>query len=55
MIKSKKMRWAGNVARMGKRTNAYMILVGSQKEIGQQEVQNVGRWIILKWVWYGLD
>jgi hypothetical protein len=27
MIKSRRMRWAGNIARMGKK-NAYMILVG---------------------------
>jgi hypothetical protein len=26
MIKSKRMRWAGNVARMGKKRNAYRIL-----------------------------
>jgi hypothetical protein len=28
MIKSRRMRWAGHVARMGKRRNAYRILVG---------------------------
>jgi hypothetical protein len=28
MIKSRRMRWAGHVARMGERRNAYMILVG---------------------------
>jgi hypothetical protein len=28
MIKSKRMRWAGNVARMGEKRNAYRILVG---------------------------
>jgi hypothetical protein len=27
MIKSRKMRWAGHVARMGEKTNAYRILV----------------------------
>jgi hypothetical protein len=32
MIKSRRMRWAGHVARMGAKTNAYRILVGSQKE-----------------------
>jgi hypothetical protein len=33
MIKSRRMRWAGNVARMGETRNAYRILVGnSQKE-----------------------
>jgi hypothetical protein len=28
MIKSRRMRWAGHVARMGKYRNAYRILVG---------------------------
>jgi hypothetical protein len=28
MIKSRRMRWAGYVARMGKKRNAYRILVG---------------------------
>jgi hypothetical protein len=28
MVESRKMRWAGNVAQMGKTRNAYRILVG---------------------------
>jgi hypothetical protein len=28
MIKSRRMRWAGNIARMGEERNAYRILVG---------------------------
>jgi hypothetical protein len=28
MIKSRRMRWAGHVARMGEESNAYRILVG---------------------------
>jgi hypothetical protein len=28
IIKSRRMRWAGNVARMGEKRNAYRILVG---------------------------
>jgi hypothetical protein len=28
MIKSRRMRWAGNVARIWEKRNAYMILVG---------------------------
>jgi hypothetical protein len=31
MIKSRRMRWAGHVARMGKKRNAYRILVGKLK------------------------
>jgi hypothetical protein len=32
MTKSRRMRWAGNVARMGEKRNAHRILVGIQKE-----------------------
>jgi hypothetical protein len=33
MIKSRRMRWAGHVARMGEKRNAYRILVG--KPVGK--------------------
>jgi hypothetical protein len=32
MIKSRKMRWAGNVARIGETRNAYRILVGKPEK-----------------------
>jgi hypothetical protein len=28
MVKERRMRWAGNVARMGEKRNAYRLLVG---------------------------
>jgi hypothetical protein len=31
MIKSKRMRWAGYIARMGEKINAYKILVGDSE------------------------
>jgi hypothetical protein len=31
MIKSRRMRWAGHVARMGEKRNAYRILMGKQE------------------------
>jgi hypothetical protein len=31
MIKSRRMRWAGHVARMGAKRNAYRILVGKKE------------------------
>jgi hypothetical protein len=31
-IKSRRMRWAGHVARMGEKRNAYRILVGKPEE-----------------------
>jgi hypothetical protein len=32
IIKSRRMRWAGHVARIGEKRNTYRLLVGSQKE-----------------------
>jgi hypothetical protein len=32
IIKSRRMRWAGHVARMGKKRNVYRLLVGKPKE-----------------------
>jgi hypothetical protein len=32
MIKLRRMRWAGNVARMGETRNAYRVLVGKPEE-----------------------
>jgi hypothetical protein len=48
MIKSRRMRWAGHVARMGEKRNAYRTLVGSQKVRDLWEDQDVGGWTILK-------
>jgi hypothetical protein len=31
MIKSRRMRWAGHVARMGEKINVYRLLVGKPK------------------------
>jgi hypothetical protein len=43
MIKSGRMRWAGNVARIGEKRK-------SQKERDPGEDEDVGGWIILKWI-----
>jgi hypothetical protein len=32
IIKSRRMRWAGHVARMGEKRNAYKILAGKREE-----------------------
>jgi hypothetical protein len=32
MVKSRRMRWAGHVARMGAKRNAYKILAGKPEE-----------------------
>jgi hypothetical protein len=43
IIKSRSMRWAGHIARMGKEKNTYRLLVRKQD-------QDVGGWIILEWI-----
>ena len=50
MIKSRRMRWAGHVARMGKKRGVYRILVGKtegKRHLGDPGVD--GR-IILRWI-----
>jgi hypothetical protein len=57
MIKSRSMGWAGHVARMGKKTNAYRILVG-KPEGERPQGRPRRRWadnIKIDWMrWYGL-
>jgi predicted NUDIX family NTP pyrophosphohydrolase len=48
IIKSRRMRWAGHVARMGETMNADKILV-AKPEGTHWEDQDVGGWTILKW------
>jgi hypothetical protein len=62
MIKSRRMRWAGHVTRMGEKRNAYRRLVGKPKVRDHWEDLDVGGWTIIKWilerydwmVWIGL-
>jgi hypothetical protein len=62
MMKLKRMRWAGHVARMGRRGMPIRYWRESQKERDHYQDEDVGRWIILKWnlqrqdgvVWAGL-
>jgi hypothetical protein len=42
MIKSRKMRWAGHVTRMGDKRNAYRILMG--KPEGRRSLGRPRRW-----------
>jgi hypothetical protein len=48
MIKSRRMRWQGHVARIREKRNACRILRESQKERGHREDEDVGGWKILK-------
>jgi hypothetical protein len=50
MIKSRRMIWAGHVARMGEKSNAYRISVGKPEVRYHWEDQDVGGRTILKWI-----
>jgi hypothetical protein len=62
-IKSRKIRWAGRVARIGERRGVYRILVGRPEGESTWKTQAPGvdgriilRWIFRKWdvvVWTG--
>jgi hypothetical protein len=45
IIKSRRMKWVGHVARMERR-NTYRLLMKARGEGGRQEDQDVGGWII---------
>jgi hypothetical protein len=47
---SRRIRWTGNVARMGEKRNAYRLLWENQRERDHLEDQDVGGWIILGWI-----
>jgi hypothetical protein len=59
VINSRRMRWAGHVARMGEKRNAYSLLVGKPEGMSLEN-QDTSGWILLKCilemkVWNGLD
>jgi hypothetical protein len=60
MIKSKSIRWAGHVARMGEKRNAYRILEGKPegwRPLGRPRrrwVDNI-KMYLRDTGWYGLD
>ena len=62
MIKSRRMRWAGHVARMGEERGVYGVLVGNWRERDHWGDLGIDGWIILqlisrRWdvgIWTGL-
>jgi len=63
VIKSRRMRWAGHVARMCEERGVYRVLVGTRRERDHLGDLGVDGWIILglisrRWdvgIWTGLD
>jgi hypothetical protein len=65
MIKSRRMRWAGHVARVGAKRNEFRILMGKPERKRPPETQSRrggGEWTNLKWAlkkdymeWYVFD
>jgi hypothetical protein len=55
VIKSKRLRWAGHVARMGERKGAYRALVVKPEGWNHLEDPGVDGWILLKWIFAYLD
>jgi hypothetical protein len=59
MIKSRRMRWAGHVARMGETRNGYRILVGKpegKRPLGRPRRRSVGniKTDLKEIGWYGM-
>jgi hypothetical protein len=50
MIESRRMKWAGHVARMGEMRNAFCILVGKPERKNHSDDVGVDGRIILKWM-----
>jgi hypothetical protein len=50
VVKSRRMRWTGYVARMGRRVPRVGCWWESQREGAHSEDQDVGGWIILGWI-----
>ena len=55
VIKSRRMRWAGNVERMGERGGVYWVLVGKTEERDHLEDPGVDGRIILRWTFKKWD
>jgi len=55
VIKSRRMRWAGNVALMGERGGAFRVLVGNPEGRDQLEDRGIDGRIILNWIFRNWD
>jgi len=50
VIKSRRIRWAGHVARMGEESGVYRVLVGKPEGKNHWGDLGVDGWIILGWI-----
>jgi len=50
VIKSRRKRWTGHVARMGEGRGVYRVLVGNRREGDHWGDLGVDGWIILEWI-----
>ena len=50
VIKSRRMRWVGHVARMGEERGAYRVLVGKPEGKNHRGDLDVDGWIIFGWI-----
>jgi hypothetical protein len=50
VFKSRRLKWSGHVARMGKKRGAYMVLVGKPEGMRPHGRPGVDVRIILKWI-----
>ena len=50
VIKSRRMRWAGRVARMGERSGVYRVLVGKPEGRDHLEDPGIDGRVIIRWI-----
>jgi hypothetical protein len=55
IIKQRRMRWAGHVARMEEKRTAYRLMVGNPEGKTPLGRPSVGGWIILGWIFERWD
>ena len=55
VVKSRRMRWAGHVARMGEDRSVHRVLLGSLRERDHWGDQDVDGRIILRWTFRKLE
>jgi len=55
VVKSRRMRWAGHVARMGEDRGVHRVLVGKPEGKRPLGRPNLDGWIILRWIFRKLQ